>query len=94
MRNFWKKANRGLLLGGVLLLGLVCFVMIKEVQFRVEAPQICDRARETVEAMLNLNVSGETATIGQVRTVESRTREMERAEEMLSEYWDVVEDQS
>lgn len=33
MRNFWKRANRGLLLGGVLLLGTVCYVGIDYFRF-------------------------------------------------------------
>ena len=92
MGRFWKRVNRGLLLGGVLLLVLISFIVIKEIQFRAEASQICDSAKAAVEAMLSLNVSKEQTEIGQVRTDEIQGKERLRAEAMLSQYWDADAD--
>lgn len=88
MKNFWKKVNRGLLLGILLLFLLFGFVIVKEVQFRMETSEIRDRARETVEAMLALNLTEEHTVIGQVRAEAVRERELARMESMLATYWD------
>lgn len=92
MRRFWKRVNRGLVLGGVLLLILIGFIVIKEVQFRTEASQIRDSAKAAVEAMLDLNVSETSTVIGQVRSDEVSARARARMETMLSQYWDADAD--
>lgn len=88
MKRLWKKINRGLVLGAALLLLLVGFIVVKEVQFRMETSEVRARALETVEAMLSLNLSEEPTAVGETRTDEVRARETERMEAMLSAYWD------
>lgn len=89
MKRFWQKVNGGLLLGGVLLLGLIAFLIFKELQFRTEIPQIRDAAREAIEDLLELNCFPEDAIIGKELTKEQQTAQMQRFEHMLSESWDV-----
>lgn len=88
MKKFWRRVNRGILLGILLLAILVGFIVTKEVQFRMEASEIRERALATVEAMLSLNLSEESTALGDVRSAETRARETERMEAMLSTYWD------
>lgn len=88
MKRFWKKMNRGLLLGGVLLLLLIGFIVLKEVQFRAEVPGIRQTVRDAMEALLELNLSEEETALGQVRTEAVRARQTERMEAVLSQYWD------
>lgn len=58
----------------------------------MEVPQICNRARDAVEAMLELNVSQTPPTIGQVRTEAVKASQRARMETMLSKYWDADAD--
>ncbi len=88
MKRIWKKINRGILLGGVLLVLLIGFIVIKEVQFRTESPGIRDTARDAVEAILELNLSEGETVIGQVRPTDVQARQRERLETMLTQYWD------
>lgn len=88
MKKFWRRVNRGILLGILLLAILVGFVVVKEVQFRMEMSEIRGKALATVEALLSLNLSEESIALGEVRSAETRARETERMEAMLSTYWD------
>ena len=88
MKRFWNKVNRGVVLAIALILLLVGFVVVKEVQFRMEAPLIRDTAKTAIEELLLLNVSGEETVLGQVRSYDVQLRERDRLESVLSTYWD------
>ena len=91
MKRFWKKINRGLLLGGALLLALTVFVVVKNVQFKKEAPVIASRAREAVVSLLELNLAPRDAALS-VPLSEASVREQKAGlEAHLKEYWEVTE---
>lgn len=52
MRNFWKRANRGLLLGGVLVIGVAGYVTIDYIRFM--------NSRDAIEQTLNDYFTGIT----------------------------------
>ena len=88
MKRFWNKVNRGVVLAVALILLLIGFAVVKEVQFRTEAPLIRDTAKTAIEELLLLNVSDEETVLGRVRSSDVQLRERDRLEAVLSEYWD------
>ncbi|MBE6588709.1 MAG: hypothetical protein E7643_00895 [Ruminococcaceae bacterium] len=87
MKRFWKKTNRGLWLGGILLLLLIVFVVVKEVQFAKEAPEIGARAREAVISLIELNLSPEGAVLDEALSKDDARKKREELESLLLEYW-------
>lgn len=85
MKKRWKKINRGLLLGAVLLVGLVGFIVFKEVQFRQELPKIRESAEAYVQDLLALNVSLEGEELGKDLTDEQRAQKQAALEKLISE---------
>lgn len=56
MKHYWKKLNRGLLLGAVLLVGFVIFVIVQNAQFQRSVPDIRELSQDYVAAMMDLNI--------------------------------------
>jgi len=88
MRRFWNKANRGLLLGAVLLIALIVFIIVKEVQFRTELPEIRGTVKESLQAMLEVNIAPEGAQLGKAWSAEQKEIQRRRLENVLVTYWD------
>ncbi len=87
MRRFKRKINRGLLLGAVLLLGLAVFVIVGEVRFRQQVPDI----RKTVQAYVNslpeLNTLPADGKVGEVLTPAQKEEQNRKLETFLETYW-------
>lgn len=88
MKRFLKKVNRGLLLGGALLLALIVFIVIKEVQFRVELPKIRESVKDSVQAMLDINLAPEGAKLGEEWSDTQKGTMKKRLEDVLVAHWD------
>ena len=67
---FWKKVNRGLLLGATLLIVLVVVIVVGEVRFKQEEPLIKERCEAYLADLCKLQcgVGGE---IGKPLTAEA-----------------------
>ena len=91
MKSFWKKQNRGLLLGAVLLVVLIGFIVFKEVQFGREVPEIQESAKDFVEELLELNLSQEGEKLGERPTEEMRDAKTAALDALIRDYM-VIED--
>lgn len=57
MKKFLKKANRGLLLGGIVLAGFVAFVITDTISFKKNKPVIEDEIKSYVSALESVGVT-------------------------------------
>lgn len=83
---FWKKVNRGLLLGAALLVFLVGFIVVKEVRFRKETPLIKERVETYLADLCSLQcgVSGE---LGKTLSTEAQDLQKDKLDRVLAEHW-------
>ncbi len=86
-----KKWNRGLILGGVLIIGLVVFILVKSAQFEDEVPEIREKAEAYVQDFITMQYSPTGAEWG--KTLNEADREAERQElyALIEKYWDTEE---
>lgn len=87
MRRFKRKVNRGLLLGAVLLLGLAVFVIVSEVLFRQQIPDIRETVQAYVNALPGLNSLPEDAQVGQTLSAAQQEEQNRKLEAFLDQYW-------
>ena len=83
---FWKKVNRGLLLGAALLLFLVGFIVVKEVQFKKETPLIVERAESYLSGLCELQC-GVDGTLGEKLSPQAQSAQKEKFNRLLKENW-------
>ncbi len=88
MKHFWKKANRGLLLGALLLVTMISFIIVKNVQFRSETPEIEAIAQAGLEELLALNAAPDGMRVGDTFTEAQKNAKKAELEEYLQKYWD------
>ncbi|MBQ8431864.1 MAG: hypothetical protein IJX28_03165 [Clostridia bacterium] len=88
MHRFWKKVNRGLLLGGILLLGLAVFIAVKEAQFKKEIPAIRENVEGCMQELLEINLTPEGVEPGDYLTEEQRAECRAALEAWFDRYWD------
>ncbi|MBQ7173377.1 MAG: hypothetical protein IJR88_04600 [Clostridia bacterium] len=83
---FWKKVNRGLLLGAALLIFLIGYIVVQEVQFDREKPVIEDQCESYLTDLLDLqcNLQGEVGQVLPAATVAAQKDKMNR---VLKAYW-------
>ena len=86
MKKWWKKVNRGLLLGAALLVGLIGFIVFKEIQFRQEVPKIQETAEAYVQEFLALNLSLEGEELGVALTDAQRAEKMAAMDRLIADY--------
>ena len=86
MKKWWKKINRGLLLGAVLLIGLIGFIVFKEAQFQKEIPTIQDTAEAYIHDLLELNLSLEGENLGKKLTEGQRAEKMAAMDRLIVDY--------
>lgn len=82
-----NKINRGLVLGAVLLLGLTCFIIIKEVSFKSEKPLIADTVQEYIEKLAALSVAEDGAVPGHKLTEAQKKARLGLFDALTDEYW-------
>ena len=83
---FWKKVNRGLVLGAALLLFLVGFIVVKEVQFKKETPLIMERAESYLSGLCDLQC-GVSGTLGEPLSAQAYSAQKEKLNSLLKENW-------
>ncbi len=83
---FWKKVNRGLVLGAALLLFLVGFIVLKEVQFKKETPLIMERAESYLSGLCDLQC-GVSGTLGEPLSAQAYSAQKEKLNSLLKENW-------
>ena len=83
---FWKKVNRGLLLGALLLTLLVVVIVVGEVRFKQETPLIKERGLAYLIdlATLQCDPKGE---LGQPLSASEVARQKEKMNQLLKTHW-------
>ncbi|MGN1481541.1 hypothetical protein [Porcipelethomonas sp.] len=77
MKKFFKKANRGLLLGGIVLVGFIAFVITDTISFKKNKPVIEDEIKSYVNSLESIAVT---------KDLSSNLLE-KNINELISEYW-------
>ena len=84
---FWKKTNRGLWLGAVLLLALVLFIVIGEVRYSFQKKEIRETAKDYVQALLSVNLAeGELGADGYL-TEAQKQAQTTALDQVAKQYW-------
>ena len=83
---FWKKVNRGLLLGAALLIFLIGFIVAKEVQFRKERSLIEARAQSYLSEICDLQC-GVSGSLGKELSESAKKTQREKFDRLLQEHW-------
>lgn len=86
MRSFWKRTNRGLWLGAILLVLLIGFIVFKQVRFTLEKPQIRETAVTFVTELLEINKVPD-AVPGKTLTEAQKKAQTDALQSLLVEYW-------
>ncbi len=76
MKNFLKRANRGLILGAIVLVGFVAFVIADTTAFKKNKPQIETAVTDYLDALSECAV-----------TSQSREEFQKKADRLLADYW-------
>lgn len=88
MMHRWKKLNRGLLLGAVLLVGFVVFVIAQNAQFQKSVPDIRELSQDYVAAMMDLNVLPDGAmTEDFYLTSQAQEQKLSEMDDILNTFW-------
>ncbi len=87
MKHFWKKVNRGLLLGGVLLLGLVIMIVLRQVRFEKEVPEIKETAENFARELAQLNLTPERVSVGGKLSQEQLDKKLQELNAWGTAYW-------
>ncbi len=87
-----KKWNRGLILGGVLIVGLVVFLLVKSAQFEDEVPEIREKAEAYVQDFITMQYSPTGAEWGKILNEADREAERQELYALIEKYWDTEEE--
>ncbi len=88
MKQFWKKTNRGLWLGGALLLITLAVIIVTSVLFAVEQPVIRKQVKEYVSALIALNYAPEGAELNETLSDADKKAKEAALETLFKTYWD------
>ncbi|MBE6861554.1 MAG: hypothetical protein E7497_01450 [Ruminococcus sp.] len=93
MKKFLRKANRGLILGGILVIGLAVYIVTDLNRFKTEKPLIEQTVKEFSAALSDYNVTPEKyrELNAQYSTADSDKR-IEEFSQFTDKYWLSVED--
>ena len=83
---FCKKVNRGLILGAALLLFLVGFIVVKEVQFKKETPLIRECAEAYLADLCSLQC-GVSGQLGKTLPQNEQTAQKAKLDQALGKHW-------
>ncbi len=84
---FWKKTNRGLWLGLVLLVALALFIIIGEVRFGLQKKEIRATAKEYARALLSVNVTEGALGEDGYLTEAQKTAQKAALDQIAKDYW-------
>lgn len=76
MKNFLKRANRGLILGTVILVGFIAFIITDTARFKKAKPQIEADVKAYIDALADLAV-----------TPDSKEEFQKKSNELINSYW-------
>lgn len=76
MKNFLKRANRGLILGAIVLIGFVAFVIADTAAFKKNKPQIESAVSAYTDALAECAV-----------TSSSKEEFQKKADKLMNDYW-------
>lgn len=81
----WKKMNRGILLGGIVFVGVGCYVVVDQHNFKSEKPEIESVVTEFVEGLESYNVTPEK--------YREKGKELSDAdaEALKKDYWEFID---
>ncbi len=92
MKHFWKKTNRGLWLGGALLLVTLIVIVVTALIFSVEKPLIRETVKDYVNDLIALNCAPQDAALGKKLSEADRRAKEAELEALLKNYWDLEDD--
>ncbi|NLJ31368.1 MAG: hypothetical protein GX424_07205 [Clostridiales bacterium] len=88
MRHFFKRVNRGILLGVILLIGLTVFIWQDETVFQKEIPSIESTTAAYMEGIGKINTSGKDfQKIGATMTKEQQKAKLTEFTDFINRYW-------
>ena len=91
MKPFWKKVNRGLLLGAALLLALIVLIVVQTISFRKAKPVIREEVRSYVSDLISVTfVTGEEITPGANLTEDQKQARRDKFEKVIETHWQEV----
>lgn len=91
LKPFWKRVNRGLLLGAVLLVVLIVMAVVQTISFRQAKPAIRQEVKSYVNDLLSITyVEGENITPGTELTDAQKQARRDRLEELIGKHWKEV----
>lgn len=88
LKKVWKKANRGVLLAGILIVILACYVTVDKITFNSEKPEINQLMENYIEEYLTTLVSSEQVIQNNgVWDDAARKAQKETQTSVVSKYW-------
>lgn len=92
LKKMWKQTNRGIVIGGVLIIGVMVYTKIDNTIFEKEAPSIEKAFRDYANEFIAVNVDDNTS----VTSDQESTKELVKAKEnrynkVLDKYWTTKE---
>ena len=87
MKAFWKRTNRGLWLGLVLLVVLLTVIIVGQVRFGREKPKIRQLAKNYITDLLEVNAAVGDAVGGQPMTDAQKQTQSDALEAVIRQYW-------
>lgn len=92
LKKMWKQTNRGILVGGVLIIGIAAYTLIDNVIFQKEAPSIEGRFRDYANEFLALNVDDEAYVSSGFKWTDELKEKKENAYmSTIDKYWTAKE---
>lgn len=88
MKHFFKRVNRGIVLGVVLLIGLAVFIWQDESNFQKETPAIEQTVTSYLDALSKINTfDTNLQKIGTTMTTEQQTAKLQELTKTIDQYW-------
>lgn len=87
-KKFLKRANRGLILGLVLLIGLSIYIAVDETRFRKEKPGISQMMNEYLEDIAKFGIFPEEyQQAGKTIPKEAKEAKLQENKQVIEKYW-------
>jgi hypothetical protein len=88
MKHFFKRVNRGIVLGVVLLIGLAVFIWQDESNFQKETPAIEKTVTSYLDTLSKINTFNTSLQkIGATMTTEQQTAKLQEFTKTIDQYW-------
>lgn len=88
LKQLWKKANRGVILAGICIIVLACYITIDKITFNSEKPQINQQMKSYIEDYLTAIVTSDKVIQNNgVWDNEDRNAQKDSMTNFVSKYW-------